>query len=93
MRSPKSRYRKPAEAVDTHLAIFCTDAADFHLATFPGYLPSYPATPRSLLELAETLPGYRYLRALRHRTEMRAGLKAVFSKVDFVIAPTLPAAA
>jgi Asp-tRNA(Asn)/Glu-tRNA(Gln) amidotransferase A subunit family amidase len=81
---------KPAEAVDTHLAIFCADAADFHLAAFPESLSSYPAMPRSLLELAETLPGYRYLRALRHRAEMRARLKAVFSEVDFVIAPTLP---
>ena len=81
---------KPAEAVDTHLAIFCADAADFHLAAFPDSLSSYPAMPRSLLELAETLPGYRYLRALRHRAEMRARLKAVFSEVDFVIAPTLP---
>ena len=46
--------------------------------------------PRSLLELAETLPGYRYLRALRHRAELRARLKAVFSEVDFVLVPTLP---
>ena len=81
---------KPAEAAGTHLAIFCADAADFHLAAFPESLSSYPAMPRSLLELAETLPGYRYLRALRHRAELRARLKAVFSEVDFVLVPTLP---
>jgi hypothetical protein len=51
---------KPAEAVDTYLAIFCADAADFHLAAFPESLPSYSDMPRSLLELPETLPGYRY---------------------------------
>jgi Asp-tRNA(Asn)/Glu-tRNA(Gln) amidotransferase A subunit family amidase len=81
---------KPAEAIDTHLAIFCADAADFHLAAFPKSLSNYPPMPRSLLELAETLPGYRYRRALRRRAEMRTQLKAVFSEVDFVIAPTLP---
>jgi len=81
---------KPAEVTDTHLAIFCADAADFHLAAFPKSLSNYPPMPRSLLELAETLPGYRYRRALRRRAEMRTQLKAVFSEVDFVITPTLP---
>ena len=80
---------KPADAAETHLAIFCADAADFHLAAFPDSLAKYPPLPRSLLELANTLPGYRYRRALRHRAEMRAQLKTVFTEVDFVIAPTL----
>ena len=80
---------KPADAAETHLAIFCADPADFHLAAFPDSLDKYPPLPRSLLELANTLPGYRYRRALRHRAQMRAQLKTVFTEVDFVIAPTL----
>ena len=55
----------------------------------PDSLDKYPPLPRSLLELANTLPGYRYRRALRHRAQMRAQLKRVFTEVDFVIAPTL----
>jgi Asp-tRNA(Asn)/Glu-tRNA(Gln) amidotransferase A subunit family amidase len=48
------------------------------------------ASARDLLELASTLPGYRYRRALRQREQMRALLKAVFSEVDIVLVPTLP---
>ena len=81
---------KPADATETHLAIFCADAADFHLAAFPDRLSSYPPFARSMLQLANTLPGYRYRRALRHRARMRAALRTVFSEVDFVIVPTLP---
>lgn len=81
---------KPADAAETHLAIFCADAADFHLAAFPENLSSYPPTARSLLDLANNIPGYRYRRALRHRMDMRAVMKRVFSEVDFVVVPTLP---
>jgi Asp-tRNA(Asn)/Glu-tRNA(Gln) amidotransferase A subunit family amidase len=59
------------------------------LAAFPDSLDKYPPLPRPGLELANTLPGYRYRRALRHRAQMRAQLKTVFTEVDFVIAPTL----
>ena len=46
--------------------------------------------PRCLLELASTLPGYRYRRALRHREQMRALTRRLcFPEVDFVLAPTL----
>lgn len=80
----------PAIAAETHLSIFCADSADFHFSTFPDDIAGYPASARDLLELASTLPGYRYRRALRQREQMRALLKAVFSEVDIVLVPTLP---
>jgi Asp-tRNA(Asn)/Glu-tRNA(Gln) amidotransferase A subunit family amidase len=80
----------PDETLDVHGKIFCAEAAAYHFATFPGRLGDYAGTARQLLELAKEHKGYEYVSASRLRVEFRRQVQELFTRIDFLIVPTLP---
>ncbi|AOK50043.1 amidase [Burkholderia sp. MSMB617WGS] len=71
--------------------VCAVQAAVAHDTTYPSRRSEYSPSLATLIEQGRALPGTQYQRLLLRRQEFRGRLLALFSQVDFVALPVLPA--
>lgn len=69
------------------------EASAYHQETLRSQGCLYEADVRVLLEAGELMPATDYIKALRARTLIQRGWRDMFTGLDAVVAPTLPAVA
>lgn len=85
------RLPAPEDVLKVHGVILLSEAAAFYEQAGLADHPEMPALPRSNIDAARRMTAIQYANAAHRREVFRAQVKALFSEVDFLLAPTLPA--
>lgn len=81
---------RPDDVLEVHGTIFATEAAAYHMATFPQHRSEYSRLAREMFDFADKSRGVEYVRAYRRRDAFRQAMRALYREIDFLIVPTLP---
>jgi aspartyl-tRNA(Asn)/glutamyl-tRNA(Gln) amidotransferase subunit A len=80
----------PQEILDSHLVLSLTEAALLYLDSSAELVDSLPAAAKDGILAGLAFKGYEHIRALRKKHDFLRLMQEVFSKVDYMILPTMP---
>ncbi|USG60997.1 amidase [Sneathiella marina] len=80
----------PDQVMNFHMINLSREAADFHIAHFPGDWPDYPEVARNTVEFGRDLTVEMCNEAERLRYNAYLTVDSILKEVDAIILPTLP---